>query len=416
MSVGARDHGEIGPSPSRTYYQHSTKIPGYGEQPANCMDHKPVGFCDQEAHVLLSRDKCKTRFCPEDWGLWVKDAVEAGVKQLAYYRAAQPNGPERRAMHVVASPDAENDRWTEERFYNHRSEAYTALDAVGVEGGVSVIHPYRGNDRGKQAFRDACRDPESDWCKEDGLWTYLRETSPEWGDLEEKTEPAPHTHTLATGSVEAEQIPDGWVIKNVRSLDPFYVDAEEVPAWKIHNSEGDREQIVEDGYSDMVGAMWYLLTHAAVTPNRQAKTYFGAVSPATFRPEEELDRETINQIDRHVEAALGRDTPEEDEGELTGAECPEEECEGEIVPIERGREGVEDEEWIATIHPEQRRKLRRAVTLIETADRPPPHIQADREAFQEWLGKPIDDRPMHEPLGASPPDPIQIGLDTATES
>lgn len=362
----AADHEPLTEAPGRVYYQGDVKIPGYGRQPNRCMPYYPVGFCDDQGHVALGQSACETRGCPEHYGDWIKKAVTRSTERLAAYRAAQPDGPRRRLLHVVASPDNQGRYWNRDELWDARTDAYDAVKAVGVRGGVCVPHPYRATQEAKQAFRDAVSDPSSDWQKEDGLWTYIRSYSDEWEDLVEKIEAGPHYHLLAVcEDFDASAIPDGWVIKNVRSFSRFY-------------------RRDEEAYEDMIGAAWYLLTHAAVEQDRQTVSYFGEVHPAAFRPEEELTATGWDRVREEVAKATGYGQ-EDQEGVLEGMECPREDCEGEIVPIERLDEWLAKGAWVAMLPTEQRRRLKGAYAMIETADRPPPHAAATKPDLLEWL-------------------------------
>jgi hypothetical protein len=261
---------------------------------------------------------------------------------------------------------------------------------------VCIPHPYRADENGKQAFGDACRDPASEWSKSDGIWRYLRETSDEWEDLEARIESGPHYHIFgACEDFDPDAIPDGWVIKNVRSFSRFH----------RHDT---------DSYEDMIAAGFYLLSHAPVTTGRQSVTYFGELSPALFRPEQELTRAAIDGIDQEVKAAIG--VADGDDGEIEGMECPRDGCGGEIVPIERAEDWLAKDDWIVSISAEQCRRLRGAYAMVELGDRPPPHIARDREALLDWLGCRVNDRPMPVPLGRPDPEPKQVGLTTVIPS
>jgi hypothetical protein len=377
MSVA--DHEPLTSRPRYSYYEENLKIPGYGHQPMRCQPLRPVGFCDHVGHVMLGQSSCETRSCPEHWDGWVRNATANAVTRVAAYREAQPDGPERRLLHVVASPDDQDVRWTEDAIWDRRRDAYDAVSEVGVRGGVCIPHPYRANERGKQEFQDVCDDPATDWSKSDGLWRYLRQVSEDHDELLERVEPGPHYHMLAAcEDFDADAIPDGWVVKNVRSFERFH----------RHNA---------DSYDDMIGGMWYLATHGAVSENRMTVTYFGEMHPATFRPEEELTAAAYDGIKAEVEAATTLDV-EDDEGAVEGAECPREECDGEIVPIERVGDWLAKGAWVASVPAKQRRRLKGSYAMTQTADRPPPTtVAGDRDDLLEWLEEIGENRPM--PIG-----------------
>ena len=365
----ANDHGAVRPEPPKTYYDGVVKIPGYELPPDRCQGMKPVGFC-HEGHVVLGRSSCGCRYCPDHWRDWIEDAVVSMVSRLAAYRQAQPDGPERRLVHAVASPPQDR-RYSADAMWRTRSESYGALEAVGAKGGAVMVHPYRTNDRGEALFASAVEAG----AVEDGTgrWRFLRDASEGWGDLSRYVEAAPHYHALAPAeSFEGEAAPDGWVVKRIRSLQPFH----------LRNSEA---------YEDMAKVAYYVLTHAAASQDgRHSTTYFGAVHPASFNPEEELTAAEWDRIQLEAEKAVR--PPGEGEGEGGGPdECPREECDALVRDLLYLSEYLRDEEWCERIRAhrdggERLAQLRGALAFWEDmVDRPPPSAQVSEEHYLEWL-------------------------------
>ena len=358
----------------RAYYEDAIRLPGYGRQPERCMARKPVGFCDAHGHVsIASASPCSTRGCPEHSHMWRKDAAEGLVARLAAYRQAQPDGPRRRLLHVVTSPERSR-RWTADAFWDSRSASYDAVKAVGGRGGVTVPHAYRTSDAGDWLFEEAVE--RGDWERDAGKWSLLRDAADDWGEMLEYVEEAPHFHHLvAAEDFDTDAIPSGQVVKNIRSLDAFHL----------------RDMTA---YRDMAATAMYLLSHGAFEPaaldggGRNTVTYFGEVHPNGFDPAEELTAAEWDTVQRMAERAVRTDPSEDVEAEgLDDPDrraCTVDGCDGEIVDIGELREWLRDPTWLNLIGEKQATILEGAIGwLEEQGDRPPP--STDRESIRRWL-------------------------------
>ena len=358
----------------RAYYEDAIRLPGFGRQPERCMARKPVGFCDTHGHVsIASASPCSTRGCPEHSHMWRKDAAEGLVARLAAYRQAQPDGPRRRLLHVVTSPDRSR-RWTAEAFWDARSASYDAVKAVDGRGGVTVPHAYRTSDAGDWLFEEAVE--RGDWERDAGKWSLLRDAADDWGEMLEYVEEAPHYHHLvAAQDFDTDAIPSGQVVKNIRSLDAFHL----------------RDMTA---YRDMAATAMYLLSHAAFEPagldggGRNTVTYFGDVHPNGFDPAEELTAAEWDTVQRMAERAVRTDPSEDVAGdgldEPDRRSCTVDGCDGEIVDIGELRDWLRDAAWLNSIGEKQATILEGAIGwLEEQGDRPPP--STNRESIRRWL-------------------------------
>lgn len=380
-----KDHARIRESTPTTYYEQTVRIPGYGDPPDRCRPVEPVGFCDH-GHTLLGRSSCGTRYCPDHWPDWLEDAVISTVSRLAAYRHSREDNWQKRTCHVVASPP-QNRRYSAREMYDSRSDAYDALEAAGVRGGAVVTHPYRTTPEADRLYS------ESD--TELSKWAYLRDLADQlpgddWRELSRYVEAAPHYHALApVEDVTGEAAPGDWVVENVRSFDRFdYEDSE--------------------SYVDMIRTAYYVLTHGAVLDGRTTTTYFGEVHPATFDPEEELTPAVWRRIQRETERAVKGVESDDSDGDGCGRpECPREDCDAVVWPLDELPERMADDDWrehIRTLRDGRARLKRLRGTLAYwecRTDRPPPHARSSRERMREWL----------EERGAvHTPEPSQVSL------
>jgi len=398
MSADGSDHGALRPEPPKTYYEGVVRVPGYGDAPNRCRPVKPVGVCDH-GHTVLGRSSCGTRYCPDHWRDWCEDAVVNMVAQLAAYRYAQDMGAEKRLSHVVASPPQDR-RYSARQMWETRSEAYEALQAAGVRGGVTVTHPYRTNERGDMLYETA-RDAGD---LEDGVgkWRFLRESADSFEDLSRYVEAEPHYHALAAAEdVEGDAAPEGWIVKRIRTFDAFH----------------PRDS---KAYEDMAATAYYVLTHAADQEGRATTTYFGEVH--SFTPSEELTAAMWDRIQKEAEKAVkeyGAEKGDEEGGERAGPEtCPRDGCEAAVWDVYYLVEHLEDEEWCESVRARENgaarlQRLRGVLLWWEgTTDTPPPRARSDRVQMRDWLHK-IGVR--HSAVGATGPaaDGTQLQLSQA---
>ena len=385
MTAVATDHENLRPEPPTTYYEGVVELPGYGEPPDRCRAMKPVGFCDH-GHVVLGRSSCGTRYCPDHWRDWLEDAVVNMVAQLAAYRYAQPMGSEKRLSHVVASPPQDR-RYSARQMWETRREAYDALEAAGVRGGVTVTHPYRTNERGDNLYGTAKEN--GDLEEGTGKWRFLRETTDGFEDLSRYITAEPHYHALAAGEdIDGSAAPDGWVVENIRSFEAFH----------------PRDS---KAYEDMVATAYYVLTHGASQEGRSTTTYFGEVH--SFTPSEELTATMWDRIQWEAEKAVKEEEPEESgEGVSAGPEtCPVDGCDAPVHDVFYLRDYLDDDDWLASVRAardgrERVQQLRGLLYWwIEGGDRPPPSARTSEPRLREWL----EDK--GDLIG---PEPQQVGL------
>ena len=354
------------PEPDTTYYGTTVRIPGVGEPPNRCRGLSPVGFCE-DGHVALGRSSCDTRYCPDHYLGWVRDGTVAAVTRLAAFREAA-EGWGKRLVHVVASPT--EDRVSTDRFWSLRSDAQEAVRAAGARGGYCIAHPYRTSDAADELFRTAVQEGNLD--ENTGRWTFLRRLAgDDWGKWEGLIEPGPHYHFLAAvEDFDPEAVPDGWVVKNVRSFSRF-------------------EKRDTESYEDMARAAWYLRTHGAAEEFRQTATWFGEIHPSTFDPAEELTATGWERIQREAAEAVGvplEEMRDAEGGDGTERTCEVEDCEAVLHEIEELPTYTADASWMRSIPPKRRHRIRAVeIWVFEETVIPPPAVRSSEERTREWL-------------------------------
>jgi hypothetical protein len=250
-----------------------------------------------------------------------------------------------------------------------RSEAQDVVQEAGVRGGYCIAHPYRTSDAADELFRAAVQ--EGDLSEETGRWTFLRRFAggdwDKWGDM---IEAGPHYHFLAAcEDFDPDGVPDGWVVKNVRSFSRF----------EKHDLES---------YEDMARAAWYLRTHGAAEEFRQTATWFGDAHPASFDPEEELGTVEWRGIQDRAAQAVGVPMEEMRDGEGAKEErtCEVEGCEEVLHDLEDLQTFTSDGSWMRSIPPKRRHRLRAVeIWMFEESVVPPPSVRSSEERVRDWL-------------------------------
>lgn len=347
---------ESGLNPDRTYYEDLIKIPGFGRKPERCQNYMPVGFCEH-GHVALAQSSCGIKECPDHYEDYIKKSTRSEVERLAKYREAQSEGFDRRLCHIVISPPQDR-YWQADSVFEKRSEAYDVLKKAGVRGGSVHVHPYRTSEHADFLYNTA---KEKGELERAGKWRFLRSLAISWDDMQEFIEPAPHYHVLgAVRDLDTSKIPEGWVVKNIRSFNKFH-----------------RED--KESYLDMVRVGWYLRTHSAEFAGRQSVTYFGELAPSVFSPGEELDGKVSMEIEGLLNSIFD-ENPHEDN------ECGRDGCHAEVLDLLYLDDYLSNQEWLGSVEPKDRAVLRglRLWWVLE-ADRPPPGRRGDREKLLRWL-------------------------------
>jgi hypothetical protein len=299
-----------------------TLIPGMGESGEGCGTWRPHGFCDgEEHHVDLRMHLCGRRECDRCWsGEWAGPRTASVVSRLAAGRHVEEPGIDRRMVNGVVSPPEGAITSVEQMYDEGRPRAIELAKEHGIRGGYVVVHPFRVLEDAKERFRSLVE--SGDWNpKEDGgIWRWIRENDRWWYG---QVYWSPHYHVIGLCRDFAPSDPegdDGWVVKNVErggshSLEPFR---------NLHD---------EAGYNDMIAAVRYVLSHSAVTEDRNGVTPFGSVH--ALSPEEELSKGAWDTIQRMVEELVGSGDGREDGdlGDDDEEECPVEGCEGTLHPI-----------------------------------------------------------------------------------
>jgi len=426
------------------YWGDRIRLPGVDAATEQCQRYKPLGFCDH-GHVQLGRSSCERRGCPDHWRGWVKRGTTSAVARLAAYRQAQPDGPRRRLVHLVLAPELETVP-SASQLWALRSEAQEVAKEVGVRGGLLITHPFRTSDTGERAYAEAVAAGlvPGDY----GRWRYLRDLcGTDWSQWEEAIEVSPHFHCVAAvADVDGQRVAEladteGWVVKNVRSFDTFYL----------------RKKAA---YEDMARAIYYLRTHALHAPKQHvaedceacaaiedgycadhqrlgdipSQLWFGEVHPATFDPVQctscrprgsgvvrrceadgcrrvpgqrgcaEHGREAVEEAvcqvcggsgrgpltasEAHTVAQLAGEVMELDIDEEEEQQCQLDDCEELVHDMSDLRSMMAQAGWwsgLDRIHQLELQGLK--LWYFDGMRVPPPEVQADEAAMRRWLAQ-----------------------------
>lgn len=346
---------------TRYVAETSMALPGKGDPGTHCGEWFPKEFCDECGEPHLGVSNCEQRTCPNCWSAWTRRRAEKIARRLGAARQAEPDGIERRAVHVAVSPPEGEIETLADVGQGYR-DAYGLAREKGVRGGVAIFHGFRVTERATSLYRSAVQ--AGDWSPEaDGKkWSFVRrrETRMERGigdgeDWRSLTYWSPHWHVLGLSTdFEADDpdAQDGWVARNIRSLEAF----------KLH---------AEPAYDDMVGAARYLLSHASFETgtSKDCVRWFGELATTKFSPEEEISEGALDVIERKAREAAevsderGENGAENDPCGVCGAQSR--------SPIWDAGGALCDPGWCDRIGREQERRLQAAFEWA-IGDRPPP--------------------------------------------
>lgn len=116
----------------------SLTVPGRGDRAPGCGDYLPLKFCPVCGEPEMLEKRCKQRSCPACHTLWMGDAAERATVRIVAARESEPDGIDRRAVHVVASPP-EGAIETTGAFESGARTAHQLAREHGIRGGVVVI-------------------------------------------------------------------------------------------------------------------------------------------------------------------------------------------------------------------------------------------------------------------------------------
>jgi hypothetical protein len=354
----------------RFYADTSMTLPGKGTKGSGCGEWYPKEFCDNCGEPQLGQSVCQQRGCPSCWRSWSRRRAEKITRRLGGARHAAPEGLEKRAVHVVMSPPEGEIRSLTDVSRGFR-DAYELAREKGVRGGVAVFHGFRVREEWREKWASETSGGENG----PKLWAWVREHEKEWRSL---TYWSPHYHIIGLSSEFEADDPDGqdgWVARRVRSLKPFRI--------------GDLE-----GYTDMVGAAMYLLSHATFESDtsKDCVRWFGELATTKFSPDRDLADDDWRQIQEKA-AEAAEVVPKE--GDEFGEGCEKDECEkcgsSSFSPIWEAGAALMDKGWCKRIGGEQQRRLSTAFEWAIGDIQPPPGLknptseEEARETFQALL-------------------------------
>lgn len=247
--------------------------------------------------------------------MWAKEAAVGVTVRLQSYRYTQPDDWHRQLAHGVVSPPEETVN-SVESFRREWRRSYQLAHDKGFRGTVSIPHPWRLNEEGKERYRE-----EQDDEPEVGAWVWIRNECPEeWREL---TKWSPHFHIVGFTTPDMDpgdpSADDGYVYHFVRSLERF----------------GLRR---EESYEDLYGTVRYLLSHTGFPESESFKSirYAGCVSTASFSDQDKPSKGVVSVIERMTEEVADfAPVEEEGEGDQEDEEDLEDcgECGGRVIDV-----------------------------------------------------------------------------------
>lgn len=413
-------------------------LPGSGQLGDTCGDSIPALLCSSRGcgEVYEPGKTCRRSRCPRCWQSWdFQRAVERAAQLESLGRTRYSNGQKVKQHHVTVS-------FRPSTRFNSKDPLDRAIEAVkrlchevGMDTGVIIYHPYRI----AEAYRGDVRGHESgdgDMTWADVLGKVEDEKWPWPAVRDELLVYEPHFHVLGL----SEFVDGGWLTEDI----------EEQTGVVIHRTTADDSSISINDLNDLCRTMAYSVSHAMLYSGEGDEQWQSVIRPfgevanfsaydnvkaetkATMRkvapdvlgvefpePRCSAERACINHRDHDdgfshahggVEATSDRDDGDADTNTVVTGDTSDswtagadhvpafvqdpseakaedlERCEGRLIPMWAVDEYIEDDDWMASLAPQQRE-----------------HV---REKRREWveLGRPKpEDVPVTED-GTSPAD------------
>lgn len=215
---------------------YSFKIPGLGNAGPNCGAQRLSDYSRAGDKVRYSPLRCKRIECPECWTDWVKRTVFDIAMKIEAHAISTGTRPYDALMSVP--PAMVDGEWDWERVNTslfHRG--YRRIKECGVKGGVVAFHPYRIKKVIQVEFR------ASGVHRDVGMWKIIRKRVQDGDNLYDYVDLGPHVHGIVFGEPSEHRSPD-YLIR--------------------FNDKGNDGRPKELNLRDIVGYLFYLLTHTGV--------------------------------------------------------------------------------------------------------------------------------------------------------
>jgi len=239
----------------------------------------------------------------------------------------------------------------------YRGRAQDIAREHGMDGGACVFHPWRVKESVKEEIPG----------DERGQWRYVRESDEPW---REQVYWSPHWHIVGPcADFAADGQHEDWTVRRLSSTDRM-------------------ESLTDAGtYEGLAGMVRYVLSHLGyeIDAAKDGVTWFGAIHPTQFVPDEEISEGAFAVIERMSEQVVGND------GERD-TECDCEDCTGEMLPICKSKEHLQRPGWCQSISDEAERRLTAAREWIIGEIEPPPGLrhpstpEEAEESLDQMLG------------------------------
>jgi len=253
--------------------KNSFSLPGLGESGDDCMSLRASDFAVNGEAVRYEHLKCKRVECPNCWADWARRRVfKIALKIWAY---AEKNDV-KPYLCVASVPEDEARTWNWERLNNSLFRRfYRRGEKVGIEGGCGIFHSFRLLDFAKKRLSDL---GYGSGDMDAGYWKGVRENALNLDSWRSYVRFSPHLHAIVFADPE-EHRGDDFVIRF---------------------KDDDYGNPVKLELDDVIGLLFYLVTHVGVGSEFQTKVtrIFGDVY--SFDPKKELSEEEFDELAQEI--------------------------------------------------------------------------------------------------------------------
>jgi len=274
----------------RTYRlaKNSFELPGLGESGKDCMKLRASDFAEDGEAVRYEHIKCRRVECPECWKDWARRRVfKIALRIWAY---AKKNGV-KPYLCVASVPEDKAQTWNWKRLNNGLFRRfYCRGENVGIDGGYALFHSYRLL---KFAKRRLAQLGYGSGEMDAGYWKGVRENALNLDSWRSYVRFSPHLHAIVFGDPQEHEGDD----------------------FIIRFKDDDYGNAVELDLDDVIGLLFYLITHVGVGSEFQTRVTRSFGELYNIDPEELLGEEEFDELAREIAEKVGM-LWDSEEGEL----------------------------------------------------------------------------------------------------
>lgn len=182
---------EIGTSSNQIHNRkHPFVLPGLGSPGQHCMCKKVSGIGLDGKKLGYTNLRCKRIECPNCFSNWVLDWVFDVAFKIEAYAKVTGQRPAHVTSEIIGvNRHAEN--WNLDDYDTFHRRTYRHISAIGGEGGLRMLHPYRVHKELKEQLKKVGYGVQGN-----GFWRGVRDNALQLDSYDDYTYLSPHDHLI----------------------------------------------------------------------------------------------------------------------------------------------------------------------------------------------------------------------------